>query len=679
MNVISIFIAGAKNLKEQRLRLKALANDLNSKYGRQKWKVSLHMNSYENYGDRQDEYNEFITNQADLVIFVFEERVGPKTEEEFLLAANANKQRGHPKIISFVRASDERTPEIEHIEQLVTNATGTYYVDYLNLEDLISKAKDRIDAFVETRVNQEKWFKSRPMWKKGLLYVTIGLFLAFFLFIASILFSPESYLIVTTPDPPASLTKAGMGKEFIKQQIVEGVRETGDSAQWKLELILNELKECSGIEAQNDESAGSPLSLSVDFKNIVKANIESSSIWWLRKLLGKMDVKTSVRLVETEHAYISRITLDTWDGRHDVKTIELKKKDFTSNQRCALSVIKKSAAYITMAYSPVASALYDYHPSEGLEVYQMNSPWQEDLYTHSRREAMLLENSKSDCGDAAYGLLLVADIYEKENMERPSLLMAQKAIDYYNQFLKQNNLFQSDVKSKIQDLEATFKQEKLTGNSIPDILTHNGVIPNKSFCKQLIVVTDEEPLYNNGTTYYKATLHAFELKDEKWTEVFPAYYVNLGANGIAPPDKKKEGDLMTPSGFYPILFAFGYKNDVETKMDFVVVGKDHVWVCDTLSADYNKLVMDKDGKYRNNLKNEKLLRPDVLNKYAISIGYNMSPIIKGKGSAIFMHVERSANHKTAGCISMPEKNIVDLIKWLDPQKNPYIYISKQCN
>ena len=73
----------------------------------------------------------------------------------------------------------------------------------------------------------------------------------------------------------------------------------------------------------------------------------------------------------------------------------------------------------------------------------------------------------------------------------------------------------------------------------------------------------------------------------------------------------------------------------------------------------------------------KLLRLDVLNKYAIAIGYNMEPIVPGKGSAIFMHVQRHSNHKTAGCISMPEQKIKDLIKWLDPQKDPYIYISKR--
>ena len=67
-------------------------------------------------------------------------------------------------------------------------------------------------------------------------------------------------------------------------------------------------------------------------------------------------------------------------------------------------------------------------------------------------------------------------------------------------------------------------------------------------------------------------------------------------------------------------------------------------------------------KHFNNPKNERLLRHDHINKYAIVIDYNTNPIVNGKGSAIFMHVERSAYHKTAGCISIPEEEIIKLIK-----------------
>ena len=672
MNVISIFIAGAKSLKEQRLGLKALTNDLNSKYDRMKWQVSLHTNSYENFGDRQDDYDDFITNQADLVIFVLEERIGRKTEEEYLLATDACKKNGHPEIITFVHAFDERTPEIDHMEQLLNSATDTYYVDYTNTEDLLSKAKDRINGFVEKRISQKKTVRSRKLWRRGLLYAAAGVLLLTLLFVASVLFSPERYLVVMTPDPPVSLVKAGMGGEFVKQQIVDGVKETGDSAQAKFSTILGELQE----DAAEGDSLATTVALNAEWRDVVKSDVGYSWLWRLRRLLGKHDLQVGMRLVESEHSFISRITLDTWDGRHEVKTIEAMKGDFTSDQRCALSVLKRSAAYVISAYSPVASALYDYRPAEGLEVYQMSNPWREDVYTHSQREALLLEGSDQEGDEAAYGLLLLANFYEKAGLEQSSGAMMGKACDYYKQYLERSQAYEPAVSMKLANLESALGQDDQSESTIPDVLIGSGVIPSDSLCQQLIVVTDEESLYANSTTYYKAVLHGFEVRDGRWVEAFPAYRVNLGVKGMAPVNQKTEGDLKTPSGYYPIPFVFGYRQDVTTKMQFVEVGKNHVWVCDPSSDDYNKMVVDVDGRYKNNLKNEKLFRPDVLNKYAVVIGYNMNPVERGRGSAVFMHVERSANHKTAGCISMSEESIKSLIMWLDPQKNPHVYISK---
>lgn len=677
MNIVSIFIAGAKCLDKQRLGLKALANDLNSIYGRRKLKISLVAHSYENFGESQADYNAFIENQADLVVFVLEEKIGKKTEDEFLLATKTYNKCKRPKIITFVHSFDERTPEIDHIEQLINNNTDLYYVEYKNNEDLFALAKDRFHSFVEERVKKDKLSRWKRIGWKGLLYVVSALVLVSAFFIASVLFSPENYLVVTTPEPPTSLVKAGMGKDFVKQQIIDGVREVGDSAQIKFEAIMNELLESADTSNQIEVKSEDLLPVNTALHNIVKGNVANNWLWRLRKMLGKHDVQASVRLIESDETYMSRITLDTWDGLHDVKTIEAKKKNFPNNQRCALSVIKKSAAYVAMPYSPVVSALFDYHLQEGLEIYQMNSPWQEDLFPHSRREAMLLENSASNREDAAYGLLLLANFYEKEGMELSNTSMAHKACAYYKRFLKQNSLYHSEVESKINAIETTLQEETPQEITLPDILIQNEKIPVESPCRQLIVITNEEKIFDKGKSYYKAMLHTFEMKDEKWAEVSPAYKVNLGIAGLALPNQKKEGDLKTPSGFYPLPFAFGYKKDIDTKMNFVVVGKNHVWVCDSLSDEYNKLIIDTHGKYKNNQKNEKLFRLDVLNKYAIAVGYNMDPVVRGKGSAIFMHVQRHPNHKTAGCISMPERKIIDLIKWLDPQKQPHVYISKR--
>ena len=65
MEVLKIFIAGAKNLKTQRLSMKALVNDLNTQYSNEGIPVTINMLSYENFGERQSAYDSFIREKAD--------------------------------------------------------------------------------------------------------------------------------------------------------------------------------------------------------------------------------------------------------------------------------------------------------------------------------------------------------------------------------------------------------------------------------------------------------------------------------------------------------------------------------------------------------------------------------------------------------------------------------------
>ena len=43
------------------------------------------------------------------------------------------------------------------------------------------------------------------------------------------------------------------------------------------------------------------------------------------------------------------------------------------------------------------------------------------------------------------------------------------------------------------------------------------------------------------------------------------------------------------------------------------------------------------------------------------LNYNMNPIIKFKGSAIFIHVAKKNYRPTAGCIGLKKKNLIYLI------------------
>ena len=74
-----------------------------------------------------------------------------------------------------------------------------------------------------------------------------------------------------------------------------------------------------------------------------------------------------------------------------------------------------------------------------------------------------------------------------------------------------------------------------------------------------------------------------------------------------------------------------------------------------------------------NFRFEELFRDDNVYDYFIDLNYNRKPIIKGKGSAIFIHSSFDDLRPTNGCIALSKKNLKFLINNL--QKINYIYIS----
>ena len=58
---------------------------------------------------------------------------------------------------------------------------------------------------------------------------------------------------------------------------------------------------------------------------------------------------------------------------------------------------------------------------------------------------------------------------------------------------------------------------------------------------------------------------------------------------------------------------------------------------------------------------EKLWRDDDLYDIIVELGYNDRPPIKGRGSAIFMHVMARDGSPTAGCISLRKDDLLHLI------------------
>lgn len=129
-------------------------------------------------------------------------------------------------------------------------------------------------------------------------------------------------------------------------------------------------------------------------------------------------------------------------------------------------------------------------------------------------------------------------------------------------------------------------------------------------------------------------------------------------------DNKREGDGATPIGEFEIRRAFGLLPDPGTELEYTQVQPGDVWVDDSASPFYNRFVGVEEEVERTWNSAENLAAYPVEYKYAFVIEYNTENPTPGAGSAIFFHCE---NQKpTAGCISVPENDMIWLLQWLRP-------------
>ena len=142
----------------------------------------------------------------------------------------------------------------------------------------------------------------------------------------------------------------------------------------------------------------------------------------------------------------------------------------------------------------------------------------------------------------------------------------------------------------------------------------------------------------------------------------------IGKRGIGI--KKREGDLITPKGQFKIKYIL-YRNDkikkFVTKIRKKKIQKKMGWCDDPNSKHYNKLI-----KLPFNYKFEKLFRKDNIYDILFVLNYNMNPIIKNKGSAIFVHLAKKNYSSTQGCIAIKKIDMFKLIK--DIKKNTTVKI-----
>ena len=143
----------------------------------------------------------------------------------------------------------------------------------------------------------------------------------------------------------------------------------------------------------------------------------------------------------------------------------------------------------------------------------------------------------------------------------------------------------------------------------------------------------------------------------------------LGKAGIGK--KKIEGDNITPMGTFNIVKIY-YRSDrikkISSKFKIIKITKNMGWCDDPKSKKYNQPI-----KLPTKYSHEILYRRDNIYDLILVLNYNMKPIIKNKGSAIFIHVAKKNYKKTAGCIALKKAHLIDLVKEI--KKNTRVKIN----
>ena len=141
----------------------------------------------------------------------------------------------------------------------------------------------------------------------------------------------------------------------------------------------------------------------------------------------------------------------------------------------------------------------------------------------------------------------------------------------------------------------------------------------------------------------------------------------LGKAGIK--NKTKEGDNITPKGTYKVIKLF-YRTDKISKIKTILkkfkIKKNMGWCDDPRSKFYNKEI-----KLPSLYSHEKLYRKDNIYDLVVVLNYNFKPIIKNKGSAIFIHVTNKYK-STQGCIALKKEDLIKLLSAI--KKNTKIKI-----
>ena len=122
---------------------------------------------------------------------------------------------------------------------------------------------------------------------------------------------------------------------------------------------------------------------------------------------------------------------------------------------------------------------------------------------------------------------------------------------------------------------------------------------------------------------------------------------------------KREGDGASPAGIYAMRFGL-YRADrimrPRTGLPLRPLRPGDGWCDDPMSGRYNRFVrLPFAGSA------EHLWRDDGLYDVLVVLAHNDCPLVRGRGSAVFLHAAAPGLGATAGCITLPRADLVKLL------------------
>ena len=180
------------------------------------------------------------------------------------------------------------------------------------------------------------------------------------------------------------------------------------------------------------------------------------------------------------------------------------------------------------------------------------------------------------------------------------------------------------------------------------------------------VITVVAPSAGSST----ATVTAWQRGPAGWSAVLGPVPARVGSAGVGAAS---ESSTRTPAGTFSLTTAFGRAGNPGTALPYRQVDRSDWWVSDAGSPLYNTPARCLAGSCPfDERAGENLYAAGAVYDNAVVIDYNRAPVVRGAGSAFFLHIGNGS--ATAGCVSVDRVVLQQLMRWLDPRATPVISI-----